>query len=99
MEWKIYNLVRQESTGVVGQVYCKVILSESGHTVVNDISQKVPYKDPSDPLFIPFEQLTEAETVQWIKDQLGPQRVSAIERGLTKALEREKVKMAEGVPW
>lgn len=97
--WTVYNLVRRESDNVVEQVCCRVSLASGDIVVGGDVSQKVPYKDPSDPSFIPFNQLTEAETVQWVKNQMGPTRVAQVERGLQQMLDKQKAKLVNGVPW
>jgi hypothetical protein len=99
MVWSVYNLIRTVPGGVVEVVCCRVSLTEGQYSSVTEFSQRVPFKDPSDPGFIPFDQLTEEETIQWVQDKLGPIRVDAIQKGLQQDINRQKVPTAQGVPW
>ena len=51
------------------------------------------------PGFIPFDQLTEAETIAWVQEQLGPEKINAIRIGFLQSIARQKVQTAQGVPW
>lgn len=97
--WDVYNLVRTVPEGVVVEVCCNVLLSDEENTVSGSVSQRVPYKSPSDPGFIPFDQLTEAETVQWVQEQLGPEQISGMQRMMQQELDIRRIKTANGVPW
>lgn len=97
--WDVYNLVRTVPEGVVIEVCCNVLLSDEENTVSGNVNQKVPYKSPSDPGFIPFDQLTEAETVQWVQEQLGPEQISGMQRMMQQELDIRRIKTANGVPW
>jgi hypothetical protein len=99
MIWNVYNLVRTEPDGVVVMVNCTVFMVDGKYKAGGNINQKVPYKSPSDPGFIPFDQLTEAETVQWVQEQLGPKQIESIHRGLVSAIVKQKIPTAQGVPW
>jgi len=99
MVWSVFNLVRTVPDGVVETVCCRVSLNEGQYKSVVEFSQRVPFKDPSEPGFIPFDQLTEEETIQWVKDKLGPIRVDAIQKGLKQDIDRKKVQIVQGVPW
>lgn len=101
MQWSVFNLIRIVPENVVTMVYCKVSLAEGEYLASGDVYQKVPYKSPSDPDFIPFDQLTEAETVAWVQEQLGPEKIAQIERGLQDSINKqiERNFTAEGVPW
>ena len=56
--------------------------------------------DPSDPGFIPYDQLTEAICIGWVQDALGEETVESMEAGLSAALdEKENPTEAQGVPW
>ena len=99
MVWNVYNLIRTVPAGVVESVCCRVSMTDLQHTAVAEFVQKVPFKSPDDPTFIPFDQLTEAETIQWVQDVLGPVRLAQIQRGLEQDLAQQMVKTAQGVPW
>lgn len=97
--WTVYNLIRTVPEGVVTMVCCKIAMFDGPHKALGNINQPVPYKSPSDPGFIPFDQLTEAETVQWVQEQLGPEKIAKLQRALQNTLNQEKVETAQGVPW
>lgn len=99
MEWTVFNLVRVVPDNVVELVCCTVSLTEGEHTVTDKVYQRVPYKSPADPGFIPFEQLTEQQTIQWVQEQLGPERLSQIEKGLQQTINEQKKQTVEGLPW
>ena len=53
--------------------------------------------EPSTEGFVPFEDLTEAMVIEWVKGSLD---VEAIEAGLTAQIEEQKApKVVAGVPW
>lgn len=97
--WNVYDLVRTVPDGVVTKVCCTVSMVDGQYISGGDVSQKVLYKAPTDPEFIPFDQLTEAEVIQWVKDQLGQNRIAQIERGLIQAINKQKTETASGLPW
>jgi hypothetical protein len=99
MIWNVYNLVRTVPEGVVVMVCCTVSMVDGKCKAGGNINQKVPYKSPSDPGFIPFDQLTEAETIAWVQEQLGPKRIAEIHRGLIQTIAKQKIPTAQGVPW
>jgi len=99
MVWNVYNLVRIVPDGVVTLVCCTVSMTEGQYRAQGNVNQKVPYKSPSDPDFIPFDQLTEAETIAWVQQQLGPERIEQIRRGLLQNIVQQKIPTANGVPW
>ena len=55
--------------------------------------------DPSDPGFIPYDNLTEAICIGWVQDSLGTEGVASLESGLANNLdEQETPTHAAGVP-
>lgn len=49
---------------------------------------------------IPYEDLTEAQVIQWVKDSLGAEGVAAIDTALAANIADQKApKVAAGVPW
>jgi hypothetical protein len=97
--WAVYNLVRTVPEGVVTMVCCNLSMADGQTKVSGNVNQEVPYKSPSDPGFIPFDQLTEAETIQWVQEQLGPEQIAKYQRALQMSLDERKIKTAQGVPW
>lgn len=99
MIWSVYNMIRTVPEGVVIMVCCNVSMVDGQYKANGNVSQKVPYKSPSDPGFIPFDQLTEAETIAWVQEQLGPERIAQMQRGLISSIAKQHVQTAQGVPW
>lgn len=100
MKWTIENMKRQTGTGLVVEVAYKVVAKQGG--LIADHRGKVTLTgDPSAPGFVPFEQLTESQVIQWVKDSVD---VSAIEAGVQSALEAkvqkvEQKEVVSGLPW
>lgn len=99
MQWNVFNMIRTVPEGVVEMVCCVVSKAEGNYSVTARLNQKVPYKSPSDPGFIPFDQLTEAQVVQWVQEQLGTDRIDQIEKGLQQTINQQKIQTIEGLPW
>jgi len=99
MEWKVFNMVRTIPDGIVESVFCVVSVSDGDYLATARINQKVPHKSPQHPDFVPFDQLTEQQTIQWVQEQLGPERLSQIEKGLQQTINEQKKQTVEGWPW
>ena len=97
--WNVYNLIRTVPGNVVVMVCCTASLIDGQYQASGNVDQKVPYKDPLDPDFIPFDQLTEAETIAWVQQQLGPEQITAMQKGLQQSIDQQKITTANGVPW
>jgi len=60
--------------------------------------------DPSDPTFIPYNELTEEIVIDWVKSFLGTSKINEIETSLQNSVTNQKLtKEAEtvktGLPW
>lgn len=97
--WSVYNMIRLVPSGVVTTVCCNLAMVDEDIRVSGNVNQHVPFKSPTDPGFIPFDQLTEAETIAWVQEQLGPEKIAQYQRALQMSLDERKVKTAQGVPW
>ena len=50
--------------------------------------------------YVPYEQLTEAAVVEWVKGSLGAEGVKAVDAALAQQIADQKApKVAAGVPW
>lgn len=100
MDWTISQLDRSLPDGVVMTAHWRVSDSDgaASGTVYGTIS--FPSKDPSDPTFVPYEQLTEAQVIQWVKDEMGAEQVAAHEASVAAQIDKQKNPVsAAGVPW
>jgi len=100
MNWTISNLDRALPGGVVMTAHWRVSKTDgnASGTVYGTIS--LPAKSPSDPTFIPYDALTEADVVGWVKDEMGADQVAAHEAAVDAQIDAQKnPTSAAGVPW
>lgn len=100
MNWTISQLDRSLPDGVVLTAHWRVSATDgdASGSVYGTIS--FPAKNPSDPDFIPYDSLTEAQVVQWVKDEMGAEQVAAHEASVASQIEAQKnPTTAAGVPW
>jgi len=91
--WKIDNLDRQVSDGLVITAHWRVDAVDGEHTA--GAYGSVGFTRGDD--FIPFDELTEAQVVEWVKEQLD---VAEIEASLASQIEKQKNPVtAHGLPW
>ena len=85
----------------VVSVEFKISAIDGAHTV--DMSNVVEFKPEANAPFIPFDQLTEAQVIDWVKAALPQSTVERFEQMLTQRLERQKnppaVAVAKVSPW
>jgi hypothetical protein len=56
--------------------------------------------DPSAPDFVPYDNLTEADVLQWVFDSMGAEQVISIQDALTAQIEDQKApQTVAGLPW
>jgi hypothetical protein len=100
MNWIIENMKRNIDNGLVVEVSYKVVAKESG--LIADHRGKVTLTgDPNVEGFVPFENLTQGQVTQWVKDSVD---VSAIETSVQTLLDEKVAKVAaqttkSGLPW
>jgi hypothetical protein len=100
MNIQIAQLDRTLPSGVVQTIHWVATQTEDTFTASAYGSLGVPAKDPSDPTFIPFESLTEAEVKQWVLQTMGEEQVEALQANLDGQIEAQKhPTSASGLPW
>ncbi len=95
--WRISNLERETSDGFVFTVHYTVDAADGTYTAgaYGSLGLERPEGD-----MIPFNQLTEAIVVEWVKDKLGAEAVGNIEAALQAQLsEQHAPTKAAGLPW
>ncbi len=100
MNWTISSLDRALPDGVVMTAHWRVSKTDgaASGSVYGTIS--FPAKATSDPTFIPYDQLTEAQVVQWVKDEMGADQVSAYEAAVQGQIDAQiNPTTASGLPW
>jgi hypothetical protein len=100
MNIQIVDTNRELPSGVVNTIHWTATEVDGDYTASAYGSLGVPAKDPSDPTFIPFESLTEAEVKQWVIQTMGEEQVAALQANLDGQIEAQKhPTSASGLPW
>jgi hypothetical protein len=103
--WSIAQLERHTADGIVYTAHWVVSATSEGAEgaeggtagAYGSIGLEAPAE--GDPI-VPFEDLTEAIVVGWVKDALGEEAVTSTEAALaTQIAEQLAPKSAAGVPW
>jgi hypothetical protein len=93
INWKIDNLDRQTSDGLVITAHWRVDAVDGEHTA--GAYGSVGFTRGDD--FIPFDELTEAQVLTWVKSQLD---VEQIEAALAQLIAEQKTpSKVSGLPW
>lgn len=91
--WTISNLDRQVSDGLITTGHWRVNAVDGEHSAGAYGSVGFTRGDS----FIPFEELTEAQVIEWVKAQLD---VAEIEASLAGQINKQKNPVtAHGLPW
>jgi hypothetical protein len=96
----INQLDRMTDGNVVITAHWSAYKTVDGFTGSSYGTVSFPEKDPSDPDFVPYEDLT-AETVEnWVRSTLGDEQLEAMEAAYDASIaEQQAPKMASGLPW
>jgi hypothetical protein len=96
MNLHIVQLERSLPNEVVFTAHWTAELTEDEHIASTYGSVELEQKDPSDPSFIPFEDLTEEVVVGWVQAKIGEDIEATLNRHM-QALKHPT--SASGVPW
>jgi hypothetical protein len=101
--WQVLDLKSRIADGLVTAVTytCKAQLDNFLARIVGELSLT---GDPSDPGYIPYEDLAEEVVLEWVKDSLGQTQVTAIETDLQNNVTAQKAQkdaetVTSGLPW
>ena len=105
-DWKVATLDRNISKGSVFVVHYTVSASrtntteDEGNYTAGSYGSVGVSADPSSSSFIPYENLTEENCIDWVKESLGSESVDSIETAITSDLNNQiNPTDAAGVPW
>ena len=99
LTWSVQNMTRDLSSGFVINVAWACTASAEGAGGAFYGGTTTYTNDPSEPGFIPYDQLTEATVLGWVYEGLGDQKAE-IEATLTAKVEKQlNPTTANGVPW
>lgn len=98
--WTISQLDRSLPDGMVFTAHWRVSATDGDASGIVYGTQSFAAKDPSDPTFIPYDSLTEAQVIGWVKDEMGAEQVAAHEANVQAQIDAQKNPVsAAGVPW
>jgi hypothetical protein len=95
MNWKIASLDRQTVDGFVTTAHwtCSDVDGEHAGSVYGSIGL-------TGELTTPYESLTEAQVIGWVKEAIGAEQVAAHEAAVTAQIAAQKAPVsASGLPW
>jgi hypothetical protein len=98
--WSIVQLERHTSDGLVIAAHWQVVKESEGKQARVYGFIGLPMKDPSDPSFIPFDELTEEVVLSWVYAALGDEQVKTYEASLDAQLDALiNPPILTGIPW
>lgn len=100
INWTISPLDRSLPDGTVLTAHWRCTAVEGNFVGTVYGTQSFAAKDPADPTFVPYNQITEALALQWTKDAMGAEQVTAHEANvLTQITAQAYPTTASGTPW
>ena len=101
--WKIAQLKRNPSNGLVFEV-TYIMNFELENETDRHVGSVTLEGDPTSPSFVPYEELTEAIVLDWVKEELTQVKITEIETSMEARLEDRIEKKANpefltGTPW
>lgn len=96
--FKISTLDRDTADGFVQTVHWKASQVDGDFTASTYSTVSFTKEDGIN--YVPYEQLTEAQVIEWVKASLGEEGVAAVDAALAANIADQKApKVAAGVPW
>jgi hypothetical protein len=100
MNWSISTLDHTLPECCVTTAHWRVSKTDGAASASVYGTISLPHKDHNAPDFIPYADLTEAQVVQWVKDEMGGNQVAAHEAAVQAQIDAQKnPTSAAGVPW
>lgn len=97
--FKITNMDRLTPTGFVCTVHWTASQTDGDYTAV-PIYSTVSFTEQPGQTLIPYDELTEATVVEWVKASLGAEGVAAVDAALANNIAAQKnPPVATGTPW
>lgn len=96
--FKIANLDRHAEDGFVTVAHWTASQTDGDFTASTYSTVSFTKEDGIN--YVPYEQLTEAAVIEWVKASLGAEGVAAIDAALAANIADQKApKVATGTPW
>ncbi len=101
--WNVLDMIRE--TSLVGVITVKWECRSSNDSRPEEAAtfgQNSFTPDPSVPDFTPYDDLSEDQVIGWVKDALGPEKVTSYQTQSVTKVDEQNAKnsgKAEGVTW
>ena len=96
--WKISTLDRDTADGFVNTVHWTASQTDGDFTASTYSTVSFTKEDGIN--YVPYESLTEAAVVEWVKASLGEEGVAAVDLALANNIAAQKnPPVATGTPW
>jgi hypothetical protein len=96
----INQLDRKTDGNVVYTAHWSASKTVDGFTAGSYGTVSFPEKEPTDPSFIPYENLTASTVEGWVRAALGAEQIAAMEAAYDASIAEQKApKTASGLPW
>jgi hypothetical protein len=94
--YAVTNMQRDLASGIVVAAEFTVTASNgtASFTTNNQTAFPAPMQDPT-----PYDELTEADVIVWIKELVGPQSEEQADAELAAYIERSANVVVSGIPW
>jgi len=100
MNLHIVSLDRNLPDGLCTTAHWTATKQDGDYTASAYGSIGLPAKDPSDPTFVAYEDITESQAIQWVLDTMGEEQLAALEANLDGQLAQlANPTTATGTPW
>ena len=93
--WVVSTMDRQSNNGFVTTVHYRVMATEGEHTA--DTYGTVGFTHETDGIYIPYDDLTKEDVINWVQDSLGKDVVEESLQTQINALKAPTQK--SGLPW
>lgn len=99
IKWSVINMTRVVNDGFVIVVDWSCTASAPGVSGAFYGGQTTYKNDPSEPGFVPYDQLTEQIVLGWVFEALGPQKAEIEADRAAKVEKQLNPATAQGLPW
>jgi hypothetical protein len=100
MQLKVVQLQRDLPAGLCTVAHWTATKQDGDYTASAYGSLGLPEKDPSDPTFVAYEDITEAQAIEWVLAAMGTEQVEALEASLDAQINAARFPTsASGTPW